>query len=193
MVIHPSYYNACDVSCDVFDYVIAVRARRMVRIFLPYLGNRSKSDPCSYELFCLESHILSFPKVLQIPPETPCIYGLVYLAACIELLCLLGINLIISCWNVSVLMILFEVNYLSQHPLSESPSSTPVQKSRQKYCCVNFNVYIFILWMAKKKNSEPNASTYFPNLICLSWHFSSWHKQDILVFSKMSRLAVRPT
>ena len=45
----------------------------MVRIFfLPYLGNRSKSDPCSYELFCLESHILSFPKVLQIPPESPC-------------------------------------------------------------------------------------------------------------------------
>ena len=38
-----------------------------------YLGNRSKSDPCSYELFCLESHILSFPKVLQIPPESPCI------------------------------------------------------------------------------------------------------------------------
>jgi len=26
----------------------------MVRIFfLPYLGNRSKSDPCSYELFLL--------------------------------------------------------------------------------------------------------------------------------------------
>jgi hypothetical protein len=24
--------------------------------------------------FCLESHILSFPKVFQIPPETPCIY-----------------------------------------------------------------------------------------------------------------------
>ena len=46
----------------------------MVRIFfLPYLGNRSKSDPCSYELFCLESHILLFPKVLQIPPESPCI------------------------------------------------------------------------------------------------------------------------
>jgi len=42
--------------------------------FLPYLGNRSKSDTCSYELFCLESHILSFPKVLQIPPESPCIY-----------------------------------------------------------------------------------------------------------------------
>jgi len=48
----------------------------MARIFfLPYLGNRSKSDPCSYELFCLESHILSFPKVLQIPPESPCIHG----------------------------------------------------------------------------------------------------------------------
>ena len=47
----------------------------MIRIFfLPYLGNRSKSDPCSYEIFCLESHILSFPKVLQIPPESPCIY-----------------------------------------------------------------------------------------------------------------------
>ena len=75
MVIHPSYYDACDVSCDVIYYVIAVRARRMVRIFfLPYLGNRSKSDPRSYELFCLELHILSFPKVLQIPPESPCIY-----------------------------------------------------------------------------------------------------------------------
>ena len=48
MVIHPSYYDACDVSCDVIYYVIAVRFRRMVRIFfLPYLGNRSKSDPCS--------------------------------------------------------------------------------------------------------------------------------------------------
>jgi hypothetical protein len=74
MVIHPSYYDACDVRCDVIYYVIAVRARRMVHIFfLPYLGNRSKSDPCSYELFCLESHILSFPKVLQIPPESPCV------------------------------------------------------------------------------------------------------------------------
>src|SRR5215471_11988597 len=47
---------------------------RMVRIFfLPYLGNRSKSDPYSYELFCLESHILSFPKLFQIPPESSCI------------------------------------------------------------------------------------------------------------------------
>jgi len=72
--IHPLYYDACDVSCDVIYHLIAVRARRMVRIFfLPYLGNRSKSDPCSYELFCLESHILSFPKALQIPPESPCI------------------------------------------------------------------------------------------------------------------------
>jgi len=54
MVIHPSYYVSCDVSCDVIYYVIVVRARRMVRIFfLPYLGNRSKSDPCSYELFLL--------------------------------------------------------------------------------------------------------------------------------------------
>jgi len=54
MVIHPSYYDACDVSCDVIYYVIAVRARRMVLIFfLPYLGNRSKSDPCSYEFFLL--------------------------------------------------------------------------------------------------------------------------------------------
>ena len=69
-----TYYDVCDVSCDVIYYVIAIRARRMVRIFfLPYIGNRSKSDPCSYELFCLESHILSFPKVLQIPPESPCI------------------------------------------------------------------------------------------------------------------------
>jgi hypothetical protein len=73
MMIHPSYYDACDVSCDVFYYVNAVHTRRMVRIFLPYLGNRLKSDLCSYELFCLESHILSFPKVLQIPPDSPCI------------------------------------------------------------------------------------------------------------------------
>ena len=71
MVIHPSYYDVC----DVIYYVIAVRARRMVRIFfLPYLGNRPKSDPCSHELFCLESHILSFPKVLQIPPESSYVY-----------------------------------------------------------------------------------------------------------------------
>jgi len=47
----------------------------MVRIFfLPYLGNRSKSDPCSYELSCLESHILSFRKLLRIPPESPCMF-----------------------------------------------------------------------------------------------------------------------
>ena len=65
------YLHACDGSCDVIYYVTAVRARRMVRnFFLPYLGNRSKSDPCSYEIFCLESHILSFSKVLQIPPES---------------------------------------------------------------------------------------------------------------------------
>jgi hypothetical protein len=74
MVIHPSYYDVCDVSCDVIYSVIAVRARRMVRIFfLPYFGIRSKSDPCSYEPFRLESHILSFPKVMHIPPESPCI------------------------------------------------------------------------------------------------------------------------
>ena len=74
MVIHPSCYDACDVSCVVIYYVIAVRARRMVRIFfLPCLGKRSKSDSCSYELFCLESHIISFLKVFQIPPESPCI------------------------------------------------------------------------------------------------------------------------
>ena len=39
----------------------------------PQLRYRSKSDPCSYELFCLESLILSFPRVMQIPPESPCI------------------------------------------------------------------------------------------------------------------------
>ena len=33
MVIHPSYCDACDVSCDVIYYVIAVCARRMVCIF----------------------------------------------------------------------------------------------------------------------------------------------------------------
>ena len=71
--------HKCLHACDVIYYVIAVRARRMVHIFfLPYLGNRSKSDPCSYELFCLESHILSFPKVLQIPPESPCMYICMY-------------------------------------------------------------------------------------------------------------------
>jgi len=41
---------------------------------MPKLRNRSKSDPCSYEHFCLESLILSFPKVMQIPPESLCIY-----------------------------------------------------------------------------------------------------------------------
>jgi len=39
----------------------------------PKLRNRRKSYTCLYELFCLESHILSFPKVSQIPPESPCI------------------------------------------------------------------------------------------------------------------------
>jgi hypothetical protein len=61
------------------------------------------------------------------------IYILVFLAACIELFSLLGINLLMSCWNASALMILFQVSHLPQHPLSESPSSTPVQKSRQKH------------------------------------------------------------
>jgi len=52
MVINPSYYEACDVSCDVIFYVISIRARRMIRIlFLTHLGNRSKSDPCSCEMF----------------------------------------------------------------------------------------------------------------------------------------------
>jgi len=46
--IHPSHYGAC----DVIYYVIAIRARRMVRIFfLPYLSNLSKSDPCSLNIF----------------------------------------------------------------------------------------------------------------------------------------------
>ena len=80
MVIHPLYYDACDVSCDVIYCVIAVRARRMVCIFfLPYLGKRSKSDPGSYELFCLQSPILSFPKVLQISSESPCIFQILFL------------------------------------------------------------------------------------------------------------------
>ena len=77
------------------------------------------------------------------------ICGLVFLAACVELFSLLGINLLISCQNVSALMIADLKEYLPKHRLSESPSSTPVQKSRQKYCCVNFNVYIFILWIAR--------------------------------------------
>jgi len=34
--------------------------------------NRLKSDTRLYELFCVESHILSFPEVSQIPPESPC-------------------------------------------------------------------------------------------------------------------------
>ena len=102
MVIHLPYYDACDVSCDVIYYVIAVHARRMVRIFfLPYLGNRSKSDPCSYELFfCLESHIVSFPKVLQIPPESPCM--------CIACLVKSGFN----CSKKKRLISLFKKNYL---------------------------------------------------------------------------------
>ena len=88
MVIHPSYYDACDVSCDVIYYVIAVCAHRMVRIFfLPYLGNRSKSDQCSYEPFCLESHILSLPKALQILPESPCITVIIYVHTIPEVHC----------------------------------------------------------------------------------------------------------
>jgi len=56
MVIHPSYYDAC----DVIYYVIAVRARSMVRIFfLPYLGNRSKSDPCLYEFLLRITHTIT--------------------------------------------------------------------------------------------------------------------------------------
>jgi len=47
----------------------------------PWLRNRSKTDPCSYERFCLESLILSFPKVVQIPPESPCIY--IYVCVCV--------------------------------------------------------------------------------------------------------------
>ena len=31
------------------------------------------------ELFCLESLILSFPKVVQIPPESPCIQVCIYI------------------------------------------------------------------------------------------------------------------
>ena len=81
----PSVIDARDVSYVIY-YVIAVRARRMVRIFfLPYLANRSKSDPCSYELYGLESYILSFPKVLQIPPESPCILVIFFL--CLFLFC----------------------------------------------------------------------------------------------------------
>ena len=38
MVIHPSYYDACDVSCDVIYYVIAVRARRMIRSFFYHIS-----------------------------------------------------------------------------------------------------------------------------------------------------------
>jgi hypothetical protein len=73
LVRYTSPFSHQHVICVIY-YVISVRARRMVRIFvLPYLGNRSKSEPCSYEIFCLQSHIVSFPKVLQIPPESPCI------------------------------------------------------------------------------------------------------------------------
>src|SRR5215510_6902815 len=60
--------NMCD-SKQKSSYERGSDFERMVRIFfLPYLGNRSKSHPCRYEFFCLESHIRSFPKVLQIPP-----------------------------------------------------------------------------------------------------------------------------
>ena len=74
-VWHILYQIFKDAATNLNALVNALQgtARRMVRIFfLPYLGNRSKSDPCLYELFCLESHILSFPKVLQIPPKSPC-------------------------------------------------------------------------------------------------------------------------
>jgi hypothetical protein len=54
-------------------YLLFVLAGWFVFSFYHNLGNRSKSDPCSYELVYLQSHILSFPKVLQIPPESPCI------------------------------------------------------------------------------------------------------------------------
>jgi len=46
-MLHTSY-DACDVSCDVIYYVIAVCSPDGPYFFLPYLGNRSKLDPCSY-------------------------------------------------------------------------------------------------------------------------------------------------
>ena len=83
----------------------------MVRIFfLPYLGNRSKSDPCSYELLCLESHILSFPKVLQISPESTCIkiYFAVSSIVCRTISCLTH--------NGSILFVLVKLlSFLSIH------------------------------------------------------------------------------
>jgi len=45
----------------------------------PWLRNRSKSDPCSYQLFYLDSLIPSFPKVVRIPPETSCVYIYIYI------------------------------------------------------------------------------------------------------------------
>ena len=70
--------NACNANSkppDASCSVSAVHMRACTGIKkCPYLRNRSKSDPCSYELFCLASLILSYPKVVQIPPESPCIY-----------------------------------------------------------------------------------------------------------------------
>src|SRR5215475_4964834 len=63
-----------ETPCIIGEIFFTGDFERMVRIF----RSRSKSDPFSYERFCLESHILSFPKVLQIPPESPCIMGEIF-------------------------------------------------------------------------------------------------------------------
>ena len=38
LLMWATYYDACDVSCDVIYYVIAVRARRMVPIFFYHIS-----------------------------------------------------------------------------------------------------------------------------------------------------------
>ena len=87
MMIHPSYYDACDVSCDVIYYVIAVRARRMVRSFFYHISVTVQNRTHVHmNFFCLESHIQSFPKVLQIPPESPlCTYTCTCVDVCVSM------------------------------------------------------------------------------------------------------------
>jgi hypothetical protein len=66
-IISNTMVNTCmHVMLVVISFfVIAVRTRRMVRIFfLPYLGNRSKSDPCSLWTFLLRiTHTIIFQNI----------------------------------------------------------------------------------------------------------------------------------
>jgi hypothetical protein len=59
-----------------------------------------ESDPCSYKLFCLESHILSLPKVLQIPPESLCIRHIILVHYIVRSYNLQSLNFKISKYSV---------------------------------------------------------------------------------------------